>query len=678
MDIYDDVDDMWSFIVSVLHECLDTFAPLHSTVCKRSRRPTPWLTPSLLSAIKQKKQAKHRAERCNDDAAVQLYKHLKNKLKHLVNEAKMSYVKRLIFQTRKNPRSAGQLWCGVNNIIGRYQLRKSVLDTALSLDTVNDFFRSIAVTDDHKPASTFVPLELGYNDSSFRFSTVSSSSVYSMLCALDEKKAVGPDGLSARFLKEIANEITVPLTKLFNKSLETGIFPNDWKHCNVTPVHKSGSKDSPGNFRPISVVPVAAKMLEKIVAQQLSLYLESHQALSPYQCAYRRGKSTEQLLLVAVDAIASALDKNLCACVAFLDLRKAFDSLDHCLLLQRLGMLGVVGTEISWFVSYLSDRFQRVKYNNSYSNWGLVKGGIPQGSALGPLLFLVYMNNLSSQVTCGSLLQYADDTALICAGSTLSVVHQQLCDDLSRLLSWVNQSKMQLNIEKSSIMWFRPRSLLTVSPPDVVVDSTPLRPVSTQKYLGVIFDDRLDWSAHVAAVCKKVSFYLFWINSHRKNLPSEVIKMLIDSLVLSRLSYALPVWGPMLSKSQLNRLQNLHNWGVRITACLQKYDHVSYHRHQLNWLSVSSMIRYRSLCVMHGIYHHNNVPFDPPIIFGSTHAYRTRWSERLIQPVYCRLSATKTLFRHLVSRWWNELSDDLVTSPTFLSSAYDYFLTTDA
>ena len=115
------------------------FAPLHSTVCKRSRRPSPWLTPSLLSTIKQKKQAKRQAEWCNDDAAVQLYKHLKNKLKHLVNEAKMSYVKRLIFQTRKNPHSAGQLWCGVNNIIGRYQLHKSVLDTALSLDTVNDF-----------------------------------------------------------------------------------------------------------------------------------------------------------------------------------------------------------------------------------------------------------------------------------------------------------------------------------------------------------------------------------------------------------------------------------------------------------------------------------------------------------------------------------------------------------
>ena len=140
---------------------------------------------------------------------------------------------------------------------------------------------------------------------------------------------------------------------------------------------------------------------------------------------------------MAVDCIASALDRKLCACVAFLDLRKVFDLFDHCLLLQRLGILGVAETEISWFASYLSDHFQCVKCNNSYSNWGMVKGGISQGSALGPLLFLVYMNDLSSQLTGGTLLQYADNKSLICSGPTSNAVHQHLSDDVSGLLSWV-------------------------------------------------------------------------------------------------------------------------------------------------------------------------------------------------------------------------------------------------
>ena len=157
---------------------------------------------------------------------------------------------------------------------------------------------------------------------------------------------------------------------------------------------------------------------------------------------------------MAVDTIISALDRKSCACVAFLDLLKAFDSLDHRILLQRLNALGLYGTEISWFVSYLSDRLQRVKNSNSYSNWGLVRGGVPQGSALGPLLFLVYINEMSSQVIHGKLLQYADDTALICTGPSLEIVRECLSQDLSHLLSWIKQSKMRFNTKKSSVMWF--------------------------------------------------------------------------------------------------------------------------------------------------------------------------------------------------------------------------------
>ena len=253
---------------------------------------------------------------------------------------------------------------------------------------------------------------------------------------------MGPDGLSARFLKEVSDEIVDPLTKLFNKSLQTGVFPNEWKRCNVTPVHKGGASDIPGNYRPISVVPVVAKVLERMVAQQLHIYFEDCHSLTPFQCAYQKGKSTEQLLLIAVDYITQALDDRSTTCVAFLDLRKAFDSLDHHILLRRLNKLGVSGTEINWFMSYLSDRHQRVKIHNSYSTWGLVKGGIPQGSALGPLLFLVYVNDMPSQIKHGKLLQYADDTALICSGIVIKISLISIYPrTLSNLLNGLNKAK---------------------------------------------------------------------------------------------------------------------------------------------------------------------------------------------------------------------------------------------
>ena len=199
----------------------------------------------------------------------------------------------------------------------------------------------------------------------------------------------------------------------------------------------------------------------------------------------------------------------------------------------------------------------------------------------------------------------------------------------SQLAKWIEQSKMKLNADKSSVMWFRPQSLVNAPPPDVKINDICLTPVKVQKYLGVIFDDQLRWLDHVSVICKKISFYLFWINSFRKNLPSSVIKMLIDFLVLSHINYALPAWGPMLAKGSLQRLQRLLNWGVRITAGLRKYDHISSHRARLKWLPVESQIEYRSLCAIHRQYSsHQCVPLDPPIVFGTQHSYSTRSSER--------------------------------------------------
>ena len=207
--------------------------------------------------------------------------------------------------------------------------------------------------------------------------------VLSLLSYLDSRKFVGPDGLSARFLKEVAEQIVNPLTKIYNKSLESGAVPQSWKCSNVTPAHKGGPCNDPVNFRPISVVSIAAKHMEKIVSNQLHFFLEGNELLSPYQGAYHRGKSTKQLLLVASDTIAQALDSGKSSCIAFLDLQKAFDSLDYVLLLQRLYRL-VRGTEIAWFTSYLSDRKQCVKCDGNFSEWSLINGEIPQGSALGP------------------------------------------------------------------------------------------------------------------------------------------------------------------------------------------------------------------------------------------------------------------------------------------------------
>ena len=261
--------------------------------------------------------------------------------------------------------------------------------------------------------------------------------------------------------------------------------PSAWKRSNVTPVHKGGDTDDPGNYRPISVVPIIAKVLEKIIATQLSSYMEHHHLLHDLQGAYCHGRSADQILLYATDIIVQAIDAGKHVCATFLDLRKAFDSLDYHVLLKRLFELGVGGIELQWFSDYLTDRKQKVKCGNQYSDWDSALGGIPQGSALGPLLFLIYVNQMPFQVSS------ADDTCLICSAESSTAVAAMLQDDLNALSQWIVMSKMRLNLKKSSVMWLSIKQS-AAAVPQVMIGDTALSVVCKQKYLGVMFDSQLN------------------------------------------------------------------------------------------------------------------------------------------------------------------------------------------
>ena len=190
---------------------------------------------------------------------------------------------------------------------------------------------------------------------------------------------------------------------------------------------------------------------------------------------------------------------------------------------------------------------------------------------------------MPSLVKYGRLLQFADDTTLICSGDAHDEVQCQLEYDLGLLLSWLNSSKMKLNIAKSSLMWFKSKRGVSAHP-SVFIDGHQLQEVEEQKYLGVVFDNKLQWGPQVDYMCKKASYFLYLLSIHRRSLTYDILKMLTESLILSRFDYALPVWGPPLQVSQVSRLQNLQNRAIRVTRSLRKYDHISMHRNALKWL----------------------------------------------------------------------------------------------
>ena len=242
--------------------------------------------------------------------------------------------------------------------------KHSVSMDSAALNLINNHFQTVAISSDHESATSFVIPSGSISSDPFTFSEISVSSSYFHLQHLDVEKSTGPDSLSARFLKSIASEIAVPITKLFNEPLNVGVLPSQWKCSHIIPVHKG----DPGNFRPILVVPVLAKILERmVVSSQLSNYFEQHSLLPPHQSAYRCGKSTENILLVAVDFIVQCLDEGKAVCASILDFRKAFDSLDHNILLDKMFQLNM---HPAGFQNYLSDRWHRVKGVDNFLNGG--------------------------------------------------------------------------------------------------------------------------------------------------------------------------------------------------------------------------------------------------------------------------------------------------------------------
>ena len=414
-------------------------------------------------------------------------------------------------------------------MFGRNKSRQSPQPEIGSLNSINNRFQNVAITSDHQSPCNFVVPDFSVGSVPFVFTEIPVSVVLSHLQSLNPRKSTGPDGLSARFLKEVSTEIAPALTDLFNISLSSGVFPSEWKRSHITPIQKGGPSDDPSNFRPISVVPVLAKILEKIVSIQLSSYLEQRSLLHPHQGAYRCGRSTEDILLAAVDCIVQSLDAGHPVCAAFLDFRKAFDSLDHVTLLTKLHHLNLSPQVLVWFKDYLSDRQHSV---DSFSDWAFMKGGIPQDSALGPLLFLIYVNDLSSQVTGGLLLQYADDTTIICSAPTKDDVASLMNSQLKLIDQWTSANKMTVNYSKSSVMWFRVSNRrLPHGYPPIMMDDVILSVVPKQKYLGLIFDERLTWYCHVSKVCKSMSYYLHLLCKHRHVLTDDFLKTLAESLL---------------------------------------------------------------------------------------------------------------------------------------------------
>ena len=374
--------------------------------------------------------------------------------------------------------------------------------------------------------------------------------IYRVIMSLKSKQSFGHDGLSSNTLKILGSSICNPICTIVNKSLCSGQVPGGMKLAKVIPIFKSKIKTDMGNYRPISLLPSISKILEKIVHQRMYKFLCNQGILFPNQYGFRPKHSTIDAVTKFTSDLMLSLDKKYSTLAVFLDLSKAFDTIDHHILLKKLEHYGVRGIALEWFRNYLSNRTQYVSYRGAQSSLQNITCGVPQGSVLGPLLFIIYTNYLPNSLSYSKCILFADDTTLYHTHSNEKTLQQNIEDDLQVLTEWFYSNKLSLNVQKIHFLIFRPRNMIISE--DLGVHN--IDRVNYVTFFGIYIDDKLEWGEHIQHISKKISSGSYAISKSKRLLSLENLKLLYYSLVHSHLNYGTILWGAAY-RYRLNKLE---------------------------------------------------------------------------------------------------------------------------
>ena len=493
-----------------VNNLLDKYAPFKITCKKKNRKKSnPWITNGILVSISKRDHLYKSYIREKSPVVKALllesFKKYRNKIVSLCRLSKSNFFTKYF---RDNKKHIGKIWEGVKSIISLCSSSSSsssspscininnvpVSDPESMANSFNDYFVTIAenirkeIPSTNKHFSDF--LKKPVSDSLFLSPTDEMEVLY-CLSSLDQNKSSGPFSIPSQIFSLIKTEISTPLSNIINMSFTTGIYPSNLKIAKVIPIHKKGSKLELTNYRPISLLSNIDKVFEKLIYKRVYGFLEAKKVLFSHQFGFRKNYSTAQTLLNISQKIMDALDKGNYACGVFIDLQKAFDTVDHETLLKKLFHYGIRGTTLSLFHSYLTGQLQHVSISGVCSDNKIIRHGVPQGSVLGPLLFLLYINDLNCAIKYSMVHHFADDTNFLHFSGSLKQLAKQMNLDLKFLCHWLNANKISLNAGKTEYIIFKHARKPVNFDFRLYIHGKKLLPSNCIKYLGVLLDSDL-------------------------------------------------------------------------------------------------------------------------------------------------------------------------------------------
>ena len=650
-----------------LNNCfVKNFPLIKKKLRKKYMKKQPWMTDGLLKSIKRRDKLFSKVKRFRGTAMFDLkFQQLKNFnriLKRSIKRAKFLYYHNEFEKYKSNVQ---RTWRLINNILTKSSSAEFpdyffddkaniITDSSMIAQKFNQFFSTIGESMANQIGTskrTFLDfLQNNYADSTFHFKVASENDIIKAFSKLKSKSSSGFDGISSKLLKLIKPLLIPVILKIFNQSIKTKVFPDKMKVAKVVPVFKKGDPSQFNNYRPISLLPVISKIFERVLHDQIYDYVEQNQLLFHNQFGYRKVHSTELACASLVEKVLEALDRGSNCISIFMDLSKAFDTIDHSILLQKLKLnFGFSSDAISLVDSYLRDREQYVEFKGFKSQTSKINVGVPQGSILGPLFFIMYINDISRVSDLFDYFLYADDTTLtFCPDPSADCNTTSLLinDELSKINDWFIANKLSLNISKTNFIVFHPPRTPSLFP-KLHINGMNINRVFSVKFLGLILNEVLNWKNHIDMLKVKISRAVGVMRQLKDIVPSSTLLTIYHSLVACHFNNNLLIWG-----NDSDALFKLQKKAVRILSNEHFLAHTTPIFCRLNILKLSDLY---SLQLLKFYYKFENrcLPNSLQSLRirknSSFHSYNTRSHDKFSIPVHKHHFYHKSLVYTIVS-----------------------------
>ena len=558
----------WDTLFSRIIEILDDMCPEKYYNINSYREC--WMNRDIMERIIDKDKALTKAKKTGNPDDWNIAKFLRNETGQLVERVKKQYFEDEYIRSKGDPK---RFWRNIYDIIPKDKNKSEIIhlknNEGLEIPQdetasyINDFFTNIGpvLAKNYKEEWKYYGAEFNeiINDLD-----INEGIVFDLVRDIDISKSSGFDNISSRCLKDALSVLIPHLTHIFRKSIVSGICPKTWKIATIVPIFKNGNKSDVSNYRPISLLPIPGKLLEKIVYSHISEFLEINSFLSKKQNGFRKNHSTLDAIVNFTSDVYESINKGEYTIAAFIDLKKAFDTVNHKILLEKLYYAGIKNSTLNWIENYLYGRFQRTICNGSISELRSVTCGVPQGSILGPLFFILYINDIQFILGENNYQLYADDTVIYCSDKSANLAEEKLQYLMNKFSTWCVQNTLTINTKKTKIVVFGTRNKINnVDIINVRINNENIQTVPTYKYLGLNLDQTLNFKYHLGIIINNISFKLYLFSKIRRFLNEKAAIIVYKTMILPFYDYCDVVFA-FSGVPELKKLDRRHIRGMRI------------------------------------------------------------------------------------------------------------------